>query len=188
MASTPASLLMRLRSTADPVQWDRLFKLYGPLLIYWVRRTGVSIADSEDVVQEVFVVLIRTLPTFEYDRTKGFRKWLRTMTVNKSRDHLRRVAKNLVQQHEEAVHNHVAPNETDPFWEVEYREYIVRRLLDVMKSEFQPSSWQACWKCTVEGKSAVEVAEELNMTPGAVRAAKFRVLAALRSEMAGLLE
>jgi DNA-directed RNA polymerase specialized sigma24 family protein len=40
----------------------------------------------------------------------------------------------------------------------------------------------------VDGKSAAEVASALGMTPGAVRAAKFRVLSRLRRELAGLLD
>jgi RNA polymerase sigma-70 factor (ECF subfamily) len=188
MAATPASLLMRLRGPADPKEWDRLFELYAPLLFYWTRRSGISGADAEDVVQEVWIVLVKTLPTFAYDRTRGFRKWLRTVTLNKSRDHLRRTAKELRANVGGDLSEVEGPADAEPFWEVEYRQYLVRRLLDLMRSEFQTTTWQACWKCTVEGKTALEAASELDLTPGAVRAAKFRVLSALRTELAGLLD
>jgi hypothetical protein len=38
----------------------------------------------------------------------------------------------------------------------------------------------------VAGKSAVQVAAELGLTPGAVRAARFRVVARLWQELDGL--
>ena len=40
----------------------------------------------------------------------------------------------------------------------------------------------------VGGKAAAEVAGELGLTTGAVRAAKFRVLSRLRQELSGLVE
>ena len=57
-----------------------------------------------------------------------------------------------------------------------------------MKAEFAPTTWKACWECTVEGRSAVEVGRELGLSAGAVRAAKFRVLCRPRREMDGLIE
>lgn len=40
----------------------------------------------------------------------------------------------------------------------------------------------------MENRSAADVAAELKLTPGAVRAAKFRVLTRLRTELDGLLD
>ena len=81
-----------------------------------------------------------------------------------------------------------APVDDDPFWEADYRKHIVGQALRLMQAEFQPSTWQACWQNVVDGKSAVEVAAALKMNPGAVRAAKFRVLTRLRHELAGMLD
>ena len=44
------------------------------------------------------------------------------------------------------------------FEHAEYRRYIARRALLLMKSEFEASSWQACWKMVVEGRPAADVA------------------------------
>jgi RNA polymerase sigma-70 factor (ECF subfamily) len=58
----------------------------------------------------------------------------------------------------------------------------------MMQREFQPATWKACWACVVEGRSAAEVGAELNLSAGAVRAAKFRVLCRVRSQLDGLLD
>jgi RNA polymerase sigma-70 factor (ECF subfamily) len=81
-----------------------------------------------------------------------------------------------------------APDPLEDFWEADYRRHLVGQALQLMQADFQPTTWKACWEHAVAGRSAAEVAAELGMTPGAVRAAKFRVLSRLRQELAGLLE
>ena len=49
-----------------------------------------------------------------------------------------------------------APEQADALWDQEYRQYLVSRALEVMKTEFQPATWQACWAHIVEGKPAAE--------------------------------
>jgi RNA polymerase sigma-70 factor (ECF subfamily) len=57
-----------------------------------------------------------------------------------------------------------------------------------MESDFEPKTWKACWDLVVEGLPAVQVASQLGIAIGTVYAAKCRVLARLREELAGLLE
>jgi RNA polymerase sigma-70 factor, ECF subfamily len=64
----------------------------------------------------------------------------------------------------------------------------VRRALELMQAEFQPTTWKACWEYAVQGRPAAEVAGELQTTVEVVYAAKSRVLRRLREELAGLLE
>ena len=47
---------------------------------------------------------------------------------------------------------------------------------------------QAFWKSQVEELPTSEIAEELDMTPAAVRKSKYRVLQRLREEFDGLLD
>src|SRR5579884_2791736 len=76
MNTTPVSLLVRLRAPGAPA-WQEFVALYTPLLYTWARRKlGLGSEDAADLLQDVFVLLVRALPTFEYDATKGFRRWL----------------------------------------------------------------------------------------------------------------
>jgi hypothetical protein len=77
MNTTSASLLERLRQTADPAAWERFVRLYTPLLCHWARRVGSPRQDVEDLVQDVFAVLLRKLPEFRYNPGQRFRGWLR---------------------------------------------------------------------------------------------------------------
>jgi RNA polymerase sigma-70 factor, ECF subfamily len=74
------------------------------------------------------------------------------------------------------------------FWEGDYRRHLTERAMALMRAEFQPTTWQAFWECVVTGRSAAETGALLGLRPGAVRAAKFRVLCRLRQELDGLLD
>lgn len=185
MPETSASLLQRLRQPAPMAAWVEFVELYTPLLFQWARRTGLQEADAADLVQEVFVVLVRKLPDFEYDPTKSFRKWPCTITLNKWRERWRQQA---AITNDSTLERIPAPPEAEPFWETEYRQLLTRRMFEVMRRRFQPATWKACWEMVVEGRSAAEVGAELGLSPGAVRAAKFRVLGRLHAELAELCE
>jgi RNA polymerase sigma-70 factor (ECF subfamily) len=79
-------------------------------------------------------------------------------------------------------------DEVELFAEDEYRRQLAARALELMQAEFSPSTWKACWEHVVEGRSAPEIAAELGMTPGAVYAARFRVIGRLRKELEGLMD
>jgi RNA polymerase sigma-70 factor (ECF subfamily) len=187
MHTTPVSLLERLREPSNRAAWDRLVELYTPLLYYWARRVGVQQTDAADLVQEVFTILVQKLPEFIYDRTKSFRSWLRTVTLNKWREKQRRDGTRR-EKGDGALSELPGTDSVEALWEAEYRDDLVRRALEVMKSEFQPATWKACWALVIDGRSAAEVATELGLSCGAVRSAKFRVLCRLREELQGLLD
>jgi RNA polymerase sigma-70 factor, ECF subfamily len=183
---TPASLLERLRYPVDG-DWARFVELYTPLLFSWARRMGCQEQDAADLVQEVLTLLVRKLPDFKYDGQKSFRRWLHTVTVNRWRNTKRRAQ--LPRDGGAADLAEIpAADLGDPFWETEYRNQLVRRALDLMRAEFQPTTWKACWESVVDGLPAAEIAAELGMSVGAVYMAKSRVLSRLRQELAGLLE
>jgi RNA polymerase sigma-70 factor (ECF subfamily) len=63
---------------------------------------------------------------------------------------------------------------------------LVHRALALIQIEFEETTWRAFWRATIEGHNATEIANDLGMTPRAVRQAKYRVLRRLRQELGGL--
>jgi RNA polymerase sigma-70 factor (ECF subfamily) len=184
MESTPASLLERLRGPADAEAWARFVRLYAPLLFSWARRLGLQDADASDLVQDVFALLLRKLPTFNYDRHQRFRGWLWTVLRNRWA-----TTKRQGPPAGNALPVEVAgPDVAVEVDEVEYRRYLVGRALRLMQTDFQPATWQAFWQCAVCDRPAAEVATELRMSVAAVYAATSRVLRRLREDMSGLLD
>lgn len=183
---TPASLLERLRGPADPEAWARFVHLYTPLLAFWAGRAGLQEADAADLIQDVFTLLLKKLPELAYDPNKSFRAWLRTVTLNRWRERCRAAVR--VSGGEAALAEVACPDGAEAFWEAEYRQHLVGQALRLMQAQFAEATWQACWKTVVDGTPAAQVAAELGMTAGAVRVARFRVLARLRQELAGMLD
>ena len=90
--SISTSLLDRVKAQ-DQGAWQRLVKLYGPVVYRWCRRAGLQGSDAADVAQEVFQSMMIGIGGFRRRRPgDSFRGWLWTITKNKLRDHLRRRA------------------------------------------------------------------------------------------------
>jgi RNA polymerase sigma-70 factor (ECF subfamily) len=185
MNTTHVSLLERLRQPADPQAWARFVDLYTPLLFHWAHRTGLQESDTADLIQDVFQILVRRLPEFVYDKERSFRAWLRTVLLNQWRTGLRRRTEQALNDND----SHLAQMDNrDSLTEKEYRDFLISRAMQVMKTDFQPATWQACWEHVAEGRPVAEVAAELGLTVKAVYLAKARVLRRLRQELEGLWE
>jgi len=187
MNRTPVSLLERLRQPCADEDWTKFVDLYTPLIYYWARGTGLSAHDAADLVQDVLTILVRKMPDFSYDPRKSFRGWLRTLTLNVWRKSGARPAVN-VRGGENGLADVVAPEDSLAFEEAEYRRHLVSRALELMQSQFEPTTWRACWASVVEGRPAAEIARELGITRNAVYLAKSRVLRLLHRELEGLLD
>jgi RNA polymerase sigma-70 factor (ECF subfamily) len=184
--TTSVSLLDRLHRPDDPAAWDRFVALYTPLLYYWARRLGLQQSDAADLVQDVFVLLVKKLPEFAYDPHKSFRNWLRTVLLNRWRELRRRPV--LSAAGEAGLSGVAGPDDAEEIDEAELRQQLVVRALQLMQAEFQDSTWRACWEVVVKGRPAEAVAAELGLSVNAVYLAKGRVLRRLRRELKGLLD
>jgi RNA polymerase sigma-70 factor (ECF subfamily) len=180
-----------LRTTDDGLAWERLLKLYGPTVVGWCRRAGVSAEDAADIRQEVFLAVARGIVGFRRDRpADSFRGWLYTITRRRLLDHWRRAARRTPAAGGPEAHDQLLDfpaaeppsSEEGETWE----EY--QRGVQLIRGEFEERTWEAFWRMAVDRRTAVEVAAELGMTPGAVYVAKSRVLRRLREEFAGLLD
>jgi RNA polymerase sigma-70 factor (ECF subfamily) len=201
-SSTSLSLIERARDL-DPHAWERLVKLYAPLILHWSRRWQLQPADQADILQEVFQAVLAHLRTFrKTEAGDTFRGWLRAITGNKVRDHFRRLAAEppgaggteaylrLARFPAPAGPPPLPASEASAVDETaedpgdrEAERALFTRALDFIRGEFAERTWRAFWGTVVEARPAADVASELAMTPGAVRVAKCRVLRRLRAEL-----
>ncbi|MFO0951669.1 MAG: sigma-70 family RNA polymerase sigma factor [Isosphaeraceae bacterium] len=188
MHTTPVSLLEQLRGPGAHGPWERFVLLYYPLIYDWARRAGASPEDSADLVQDVLTVLIRRMPEFQYDSSRTFRGWLHVVTLNAWRRQKRRERRLPIAEADLGELGAEADPPGHAFEEDEYRRFLARRALQVMKTDFQPATWRACWENVVEGRPAADVARELGITVNAVYLAKSRILRRLHIELDGLLD
>jgi RNA polymerase sigma-70 factor (ECF subfamily) len=161
----------------------------GGVLYHWVTKLVTPTSDRADFVQDIFTLLVRELPRFEYQPDKGFHAWLWIVIKNKWHERGRRasVRPSLVGDEQSLLAATTLDN-TLAIDEAEYRKYLVSRALQLMQAEFQPTTWKACWECVVHDRPAADVAKELGITVNAVYVASSRVVRRLRQELAGLLD
>jgi RNA polymerase sigma-70 factor (ECF subfamily) len=190
MHTTSVTLLEALRSSTAQDAWRRFVQLYSPLLLRWARQLGLQDSDAADLVQDVFVTLVAKLPGFRYDRDGSFRRWLHTVLRNRWRDWQRRKTARPVSTGNSTLIEMIPDDDESAadLSEVEYHKQLLNRALQLLRDEFQPITWRAFWEHGVAARPAADVARELGLTPGAVYAAKFRVMTRLRKELNGLVE
>ena len=180
---TSTSLLQRARA-CDASAWNRLVNLYTPLIYRWCRRAGLQAADAADVGQEVFRAVARKLSNFRRSQPgDSFRAWLRTITVNKVRDH----ARHLPKERTGLLSMFAAPDPADEQTDTEEKQLLYARALEQIRSDFEPRTWQAFWRVAVDSQYAAHVAADLGMSCNSVYLAKSRVLRKLREEFEDLL-
>jgi RNA polymerase sigma-70 factor (ECF subfamily) len=166
--------------------------LYQPLVRTWCHRCGLQNADTDDVTQEVFAAAAANLDRFHHDQPGDtFRGWLRIITRNQINLHFRRLQdRPLAAGGSDAWHDlQQVANRFEHTPESDSAEIseLYRRALEQVRGDFEEPTWQAFWLTAIEDRSPAALAEELQMTPAAIRQAKSRVLRRLKQEMGELL-
>ncbi len=185
---TEPTLLIQIRDPDDALAWERFVKLYTPLVFGFCRQRGLQDADASDLSQEVMKTVAQSIHRFDYDQRRGtFRSWLLRVTRNKLLkffSKLQRLPKatgrTSIQERLEAT---PSPEETGE-WNAAYQRRLFNWAAQEVENEFAPTTWQAFWKTAVENQRSPAVAEELQISLGAVYIAKSRVLARIRKQIA----
>ncbi len=189
--ATPLSLLDRVRAR-DPEAWERLIRLYRPLILFWCGKGGLHAEDAEDVSQEVFAAAAAGLDNFRHDRPgDSFRGWLRGITRNQvllsfRRNHGRPLAEGGSDnwQNLQGLPDPLPGLDEDE--QVEMNQ-LYQRAVEQVRDKFEERTWQAFWLTVIHGRIPAALTEELGMSVASIRQAKSRVLRVLKQELGELL-
>jgi RNA polymerase sigma-70 factor (ECF subfamily) len=188
-AKTSLTLLEGLRAN-EPAAWALMVRLYTPLVHYWCGTFGLRGPDTEDVAQDVFQAAATSLASFRRDSdTDTFRGWLRGITRHKVLLHFRRQGRYPRATGGAAawaeLQEVAAPAEAQ---DTQERDTLHWQALELVKAEFGVRTWQMFWRTAIEGRSPADLADELGVTPAAVRMAKYRVLRRLKQNFGELID
>jgi RNA polymerase sigma-70 factor (ECF subfamily) len=185
MDDTRTSLLRRVADVSDQQSWSEFVRLYEPLLLRYVRSQGLNETDAQDVVQTVFVALLRRLPSFEFDRKRGrFRSWLWQLAHNAVIDWLRARGRHQRVENETRASRDEAEPEPDDEWLKLHRQRLLEFSLDRVKEQTAPTTW-ACFEMhLLQGKPGADVAAALGVPPGTVYVYASRILDRVRKQCA----
>lgn len=179
---TRSSLLVRVRDRGDAVSWHEFVAIYEPLIFSYARGRVSDESAARDIVQDVFVALLKALPDFKFDRSRGrFRTWLWRVThnavVDRQRHNLRRLKAEAVWADDRDPAAELAE------WSKAVHERVMKYALEKVAKTTRPDAW-ACFERHVLGRRpAAEVAAEIgHLSVNAVYINSSRVLDRLRKE------
>jgi RNA polymerase sigma factor (sigma-70 family) len=186
-SQTSITLLTKLRQVpADQAAWAQFTERYGRKIYAWCRQWGLQEADAEDVTQTVLLKLAEKMRTFDYDRERSFRGWLKTVTRHAWSDYWSGRKAAVAAGGSQAV---------ELLHTVEAREDLVQRLDDEFDREVLdeaaarvrqrvvPRTWQAFELTAVQGRSGAEAAAALGMKVATVFVARSKVQKMLQEEI-----
>lgn len=191
---TRSSLLLRLKSEGDEEAWETFVEIYRPLVYRLARQRGFQEADADELSQEAMVAVAGAIERWAPRVGRGsFRRWLfriaRNMMINafqRTRPGQRGIGgttfRVLVEQQPDAT------EEERAWFADEYRQEVFRWASERVRHEFRDSTWEAFWRTSVKGEGIKDAAEELGISVGAVYAARSRVMARLKREVAEIEE
>jgi len=117
------SILVQNCLAGDQAAWKELVNRYGRLVYSIPRKYGLSVADADDVVQNVFSIVLRRLSSLRNEKTLA--AWLITVTCRESwkLGKEREVTEELVESFSD---DGMPPHEQVLLWE---RQHLVRQAL-----------------------------------------------------------
>lgn len=166
-APAEAELVERARA-GNRDAFEALYHRYAGM-VHGLVLARVDRADVDDLVQDVFVTVIRRLDTLR--EAAAFPGWLASIARNRAIDHLRSAARTDVPLTEEAV----APSEDRG--EALAVLAAVRRLPEAYRETLVLR--------LVEGMTGPEIASRTGLTPASVRVNLHRGMKLLRARLQG---
>jgi RNA polymerase sigma-70 factor (ECF subfamily) len=179
--TSDTELMIRVRE-GDVGELARLFQRHsGRLLNYFLKMTGDR-ALSEDLVQEVYIRMLKYRKRFEA-RGSGFAPWMFRLAHNVGMDHFR---KRRPEQTAETEAWNLASQDPSPAAALEEKES--HRLLHQALRALPPRRREALVLSRFEHKKYKEIAEIVGCSVGAVKLRVHRAMLELRESYSNLLK
>ncbi len=184
---TTSEGLLREAASPDSPRREEFARLYSAIVRRYVECAagpGVSPEDRDDIAQDVMVSVLKALPGFRHDRSRGrFRGYLRS-----SVSHALAAFAKRFRPAERTARDPVDPDtipaaEPDGTPERMWRVWTLAFERILRSGRFEPNSLAMFRRFVVEGLPAAEVAAEFKTNPNAVYQCKNRVMSAVRDEL-----
>jgi RNA polymerase sigma factor (sigma-70 family) len=158
-----------------PPSWDQVVREHSARVYRLAYRLTGNVPDAEDLTQEVFVRVFRSLPTY----TPGtFEGWLHRITTNLFLDMARRRQRIRFEGLPEEAAGRLSGDEPTPAqaFDARHLDGDVQQAIAALAPEYRA----AVVLCDIEGLSYEEVADTLGVKLGTVRSRIHRGRAQLR--------
>jgi RNA polymerase sigma-70 factor (ECF subfamily) len=180
-ARSEASLEQAGELSWTPPTWEQVVQEHSARVYRLAYRLTGNRHDAEDLTQEVFVRVFRSLSSY----TPGtFEGWLHRITTNLFLDQVRRKQRIRFDALPDDAGDRLAGSDPGPerAWEHNNLDHDVQAALDALPPDFRA----AVVLCDIEGLSYEEIAATLGIKLGTVRSRIHRGRAQLRASLAHL--
>jgi RNA polymerase sigma-70 factor (ECF subfamily) len=194
LIQTRATLIQRLKNWQDQASWQDFFDTYWRLIYGVARKSGMTDAEAQDVVQETMLAVAKHMPDFTYNPAIGsFKAWLLNMTRWRILDQFRRrhrggtvETKKRDSETQTSFIDQIADPASQEFnqvWEREWQQNLLDAALDRVKRRVDPQKYHIFDSCVRKGWPPEKVAERFGVSMNQVYLAKHRITEALKSEV-----
>ena len=196
LIATRRSLIERLADWGDQVRWQEFFDTYWKLIHSAARKSGLTDAEAQEVVQETVITVAKNIDKLKYDPAIGsFKGWLLQITRWRIADQFRKREPGNAKRPRSTDDRLTATIERvpdsrivdlDAVWESSWKENLFEAAVARVKKKIEPKQFQI-FDCYVRKEwSAQKVAERLGVNVGQVYLARHRVGALLKKEIKAL--
>ncbi len=192
--TTSLTLLERLARDGDNADWQRLLEIYKPFIKQRVSTYPDLLDQIEDITQDVVMVLMRELPTFQRQRVGSFRTFLKNITLNQLRNAARKTRRQPRPQGggpdlEQSIESLADPISIESAnWDKAHDSAVFNKIKGFIQGDYSETTWRAFELHGIEGIPAKKVADMLGTSPNVVMLARSRILKRMRKEAEGLIE
>lgn len=197
---TRGSLLARLKREASDTDWEQFYRQYGNVILSFCSKQGLDEFAARDVLQEVMLLLMRKLPSFDYNPARGrFRNWLLALVMGKIRDAHRRARRlRTISIDERSPHSGECFDESlvscaseasqavEKAWLQALIEEALRKIQNDPKSKRE--TFAVFYAYVIESRPVAEVAQQFGVAENTIYQIKNRILKRLREELAEIIE
>lgn len=188
---TRQSLLSRLKDWGDNDGWKEFFDTYWRLIYKAAIRAGLTDAEAQDVVQETVISVMKAMPGYEYDRKRGFARWLLKVTKWRITDQLRKRQKLIDHYHDVSLPDSENPEpladpkepELDAMWAEEWEQNLIDAAVDRVKRKIDPKQYQIFDLYVLKKWPVSKVSRTMNISPGSVYLIKHRTGKLIKKEV-----
>ena len=185
---TRQSLIVRLKDRDDQEAWGEFLEIYRPLVYRLAVAKGLQHADAEDVAQQVFGSVAQAVTRWQPDEGRArFRTWLTTIAHNTIINALTRRPSDRASgdtAERDWLAAYAPDDAASQILLMESRREIFQWAARRVRGEFEPRTWDAFWLTAVEGREVEDVAALIDKKPGAIYAARSRVMRRLKEMVA----
>ena len=192
---TRYTLLSRLLNWEDNESWKDFFDTYWRLIYSVARKSGLTEAEAQDVVQETVISVAKHIQKFKRDSKLGsFKGWLRNMTRWRIADQLRKRARlapapELLDPSDSTLLKFLleSPEQhSDLRWEEEWRANLLQAAIDRVKQQVREEQYQIFDLQVLRQWPVSRITSTLGVSAARVYLAKHRLAALIKKEVRAL--